>query len=114
MDEGGGEVPSGHSENPTTEAAGGVDNSQNTTQSYPEALIDFLEDTDQSKSGPADEITADNEPRTEDPNPEEKPAEEERLCGWLQLRSRGIGNLKVNRNRWFLYVEDNCKLYIYR
>lgn len=39
---------------------------------------------------------------------------EEKLCGWLHQRARGIGNLKMTRQRWFQFGNENCKLYIYR
>ena len=46
--------------------------------------------------------------KPEDTNPEEK------LCGWLHHRAKGIGNLRGNRQRWFVFSEENCKLYMYR
>ena len=39
---------------------------------------------------------------------------EEKLQGWLHHRARGIGNLKGTRMRWFVFGDENCKLYYYR
>lgn len=47
-------------------------------------------------------------PKSTDKNPEEK------LQGWLHHRARGIGNLKGTRVRWFVFGDENCKLYYYR
>ena len=47
-------------------------------------------------------------PKLTDSNPEEK------LQGWLHHRARGIGNLKGTRMRWFVFGDENCKLYYYR
>lgn len=47
-------------------------------------------------------------PQSKDKNPEEK------LQGWLHHRARGIGNLKGTRLRWFVFGDENCKLYYYR
>ena len=49
-------------------------------------------------------------PKTAYKNPEES----EKLHGWLHHRARGIGNLKGIRKRWFVFGDDNCKLYFYR
>jgi len=39
---------------------------------------------------------------------------EEKLCGWLVYRSRGLSSLKTNKQRWFQFGDENCKLYYYR
>lgn len=44
----------------------------------------------------------------------EKKNPEERLCGWLYQRSRGIRNLKAFKQRWYQFGDENCKLYCYR
>lgn len=73
------------------------------------------EDTDEHKSDTLTRENADvsaekekDPPKSEDKNPEEK------LQGWLNHRARGIGNLKGTRMRWFVFGDENCKLYYYR
>ena len=59
------------------------------------------------------DVNCANEPEAKkiaDKNPEET----EKLQGWLHHRARGIGNLKGTRKRWFVFGDDNCKLYYYR
>ena len=73
------------------------------------------EDVDEHKSDTLTRENADvsaekvkDPPKSEDKNPEEK------LQGWLNHRARGIGNLKGTRMRWFVFGDENCKLYYYR
>lgn len=48
-------------------------------------------------------------------NPEDNNTNRDKLCGWLIVTSsRGIRNLKTNRQRWFQFGEENCKLYCYK
>ncbi|XP_052776257.1 TBC1 domain family member 2B-like [Mya arenaria] len=51
-----------------------------------------------------------NDKRDESPQSGQRNTEE-KLCGWLIYRSRG---LKASKQRWFQLGEENCKLYYYR
>ncbi|XP_060589227.1 TBC1 domain family member 2B-like [Ruditapes philippinarum] len=67
-----------------------------------------------SKTSDSTSCSNDNEENTKDNETKESKNPEERLCGWLHQRARGIGNLKTTRLRWFQFGDENCKLYIYR
>ena len=70
-------------------------------------------DDDDSNTLTRDAAAVSPLPETDTPKSSEKNPEE-KLQGWLHHRARGIGNLKGTRMRWFVFGDENCKLYYYR
>ena len=103
MEEGGGE----------TEIA----NEKEVTVDTTEAVSDVADDTKsdeviQNETKP--EATSDEKQNEEKVVKTVKKNPEERLCGWLYQRNRGIRNMKTYKHRYYQFGDENCKLYCYR